>query len=307
MYSHPMEINYTSHKSILKISLGFFISQFESFEFSRNSSASNPPLAASLFKLPFIDVIYLGQDYIALKLREDELWNTLREEQVVTLITAHLTAPESILKPTLRHPNKKVPISVYTENTQNALVLKFVCSIKLTLQSEEYLSVSETESAPIARELFGFDAVKHVFINANYIAVTKTNQTDWMMASLGLREFIRHYLMRQKPVIINHSDAIPGTVVSKSTEDSLDEISKKVITVINGDFQTALRQDGGAIKFHSFDSKSKTLTVVAQGACRYSPAVRDSIKEGLAPRLEEALPDAISHIELLSPRKKQSS
>lgn len=298
MYSHPLKINYTSHKSILKISLGFFISQFESFEFSRGSSASNSPLTASLFKLPFIDVIYLGQDYIALKLREDELWNTLREEQVVTLITAHLADKERILNPNLRRPDKKIPISVYTENTQNALVLKFVCSIKLTLQSEEYLDVSETESAPIARELFGFDAVKHVFINDNYISVTETNQTDWMMASLELREFIRHYLMRQKPVIINHSDAIPGTVVSKSTEDSLDEISKKIITIINDDFQTALRQDGGAIKFHSYDSKSRTVTVVAQGACLYSPAVRDSIKEGLAPRLKEALPDAISSIEL---------
>src|SRR5699024_4679047 len=132
----------------------------------------------------------------------------------------------------------------------------------------------------------------------NYISITRTQQTDWMMASIELREFIRQYLMQQNPIITNHRSFIPGTVIDKSAENSLDTTSKAIISIINGEFQTALREDGGAIKFHSYKASNATLTVVAQGACRYSPAVRDSIKEGLKPRLDDALPKAVSQIEI---------
>src|SRR5699024_3885199 len=97
MYSHHLKINYTDHKSILKISLGFFISQFESFTFTRDSEAINSPLVKVLFDFPSIKTIYIGQDYIALSLQDDYQWHTALEEQVLPLIKSHLINPESVL------------------------------------------------------------------------------------------------------------------------------------------------------------------------------------------------------------------
>ena len=71
----------------------------------------------------------------------------------------------------------EVPYTIYIEATPNPSSMKFVANkilIKEKGASAEYKSISETQTAPIAKQLFQFPFVKTVFIASNFITVTKS-------------------------------------------------------------------------------------------------------------------------------------
>ena len=76
----------------------------------------------------------------------------------------------------------EIPYTIYIEATPNPASMKFVANkilIKEKGATAEYKNSSETQTAPIAKQLFQFPFVKTVFIAANYITVTK-NFAFWM-------------------------------------------------------------------------------------------------------------------------------
>ena len=76
----------------------------------------------------------------------------------------------------------------------------------------EFKNKSETVFAPLSNELFNFPFVKEVFMNTNYISITKKNNYNWQEFSNELREFIRNYIENNKTIIpttaINSHDKI---------------------------------------------------------------------------------------------------
>ena len=86
---------------------------------------------------------------------------------------------------------KKVPVTVYAESTPNPSVIKFVANKKLVTATFEFISIDDAKTSPLATELFHFPYVKSVFIDENYISITKYEVADWNDITMELREFIR--------------------------------------------------------------------------------------------------------------------
>ena len=90
-----------------------------------------------------------------------------------------------------------IPYTIYIESTPNPSSMKFVVNKSLITEkgaTAEYKSISETQTAPIAKQLFQFPFVKTVFISTNYITITKTDAVEWNDISLELRVFLTEYL-----------------------------------------------------------------------------------------------------------------
>ena len=71
----------------------------------------------------------------------------------------------------------KIPVTIYAEMTPNPATMKFVADKYLLdpSSSAEFESQQDTKGfSPMADELFNFPFVKSVFINSNFVSVTKS-------------------------------------------------------------------------------------------------------------------------------------
>ncbi len=99
-----------------------------------------------------------------------------------------------------------VPYIIYAEETPNPSSIKFVANKLLLVSgaSAEYVSAAETTDAPIAQKLFQFPFVKRVFIQSNYVTITKQDHLEWEEIRDELRVFITNYLNEGNAVFTNY-------------------------------------------------------------------------------------------------------
>ena len=91
-------------------------------------------------------------------------------------------------------------VSIYTEMTPNPETMKFVAN-KL-LYPGKSIDIAEESLAfasPLAKELFKFPYIKEIFIDENYISVTKYEINNWDEITLELRTFIKQYIEKWLP------------------------------------------------------------------------------------------------------------
>jgi Fe-S cluster biogenesis protein NfuA len=198
--------------------------------------------------------------------------------------------------------SKKVPVTVYAESTPNPSVMKFVANKKLVTALFEFTSIDEAKLSPLATELFHFPFVKNVFLDENYISITKYDIAEWQDITVQLREFIRNYIEQGKDVVL------PGAAESlqKSTKqvdtyfESLDDTSKEIINILEEYVKPAVASDGGNIQFISYDAITKKVSVLLQGACSGCPSSTYTLKSGIENMLKEMLKDKVASVEAIN-------
>lgn len=187
--------------------------------------------------------------------------------------------------------SKKQPITVYGETTPNPAALKFVVSRMLTKTPVEYKNIDQTSSSPLAQELFKFPYVKEVFIDENYVSVTKYEINDWQEITLELRTFIKQFIENGGTVIDESllDIALKDEKVKDANFDSLDETSQKIINILEEYVKPAVAADGGNIVFDSYDDQTDTVKVMMQGACNGCPSSTFTLKSGIENMLKSML------------------
>ena len=192
-------IKETQNPTILKFEFPDFITQNENYEFKNIDETKNSPLAQQLFYLPFVKTVYISGNFIAIERFSIVEWEDVKDavaEQIEKFVNdggTILTVDEN--------KSKKQPITVYGETTPNPAALKFVVSRMLTKTPVEYKNIDQTSSSPLAQELFKFPYVKEVFIDENYVSVTKYEINDWQEITLELRTFIKQFIENGGTVI----------------------------------------------------------------------------------------------------------
>ena len=289
----------TSNSAILKFETSEFLTNYESFEYNNIDEAQNSPLAQELFHLPFVKKIYISGNFVAIERYSIVEWNDVQDE-VASQIQNYLNNDGVIISETLEP--KKNPVTIYAESTPNPEVIKFVANKKLVNSIYEYTSIDEANSSPLASELFHFPFVKSVFIDQNYVSITKHNVAEWNDITMELREFIRSFLENGKEII---SDKASKTIEQKQEEldrkfEDLDDVSKEIINILEEYVKPAVASDGGNIEFKSYDKKSKVVKVILQGACSGCPSSTITLKNGIENMLKEMLKDKISTVEAIN-------
>ncbi len=279
----------TKNPAIVKFQFDTFITKGKNFEFKNIDETKPSPLAQKLFYFPFVKTIYISQNFIAIEKFSIVEWDDVKKE-VAEKIIHFIEDGGQILTD---EANKKMPISIYAETTPNPAVLKFVANKKLTPQPVECKNIEEAIAAPIATELFNFPFVKEVFIDDNYIAITKYNIVEWETITLEIRTFIKEYLEEQKPII--NTEKLKQQTTNKSIDNDvfkkLDITSQQIINLLEEYVKPAVASDGGNIKFESYNPKSNEVYVILQGACSGCPSSTFTLKNGIENLLREFLKD----------------
>ncbi|AOC94067.1 MULTISPECIES: NifU family protein [Flavobacterium] len=293
-------IKETQNPTILKFEFEDFITQNQNFEFKNIDEAQASPLAQQLFYLPFVKTVYISGNFIAIERYSIVDWDDVKDA-VAEQISAFVDKGGVIIKIDETKP-KKQPITVYGETTPNPSALKFVVSRMLTRNAVEYKNIDQTASSPLAQELFKFPYVKEIFIDENYISVTKYEINNWDEITLELRTFIKQFIENGGTVLDESLIETKAKTEAKKDEafDKLDVTSQQIINILEEYVKPAVAADGGNIAFESYNEDDKTVKVLLQGACSGCPSSTFTLKSGIENMLKSMLNDEAIKVEAVN-------
>ena len=285
----------TNNPNIMKFETNHFISPDKNYEFQNIDQAKESPLAQQLFHLPFVKTVYVSSNFIGIEKYDIVGWEDIKDSLAQQLVEYLNTgAPVVALDP------NKVPqaVTIYAESTPNPSVMKYVANKLIVPALFEFKNIDEAKDAPLAKELFLMPFVKEVFMDQNYISVTKYDVAEWEEINHELREKIRNFLMTGQ-------EAVGANTVQKEKEkapttllhtENLDDTSKQIVDILEEYVKPAVASDGGNIMFDSYDEGSKTVNVILQGACSGCPSSTFTLKNGIENMLKNMMGDKIAQV-----------
>ncbi|MCV6629661.1 MAG: NifU family protein [Flavobacteriaceae bacterium] len=293
----PFKINIakTNNPSILKFEANQTLIADGNLEFNNIDEAKESPLAQQLFFLPFVKAVYISANFIGIAKYDIVEWDEV-SEAVAEQLENNLNDGMPIF--TGNTDTKKIPINIYAESTPNPAVMKFVANKKLIHSSIEFKNIDETNHAPLAKALFHFPFVKEIFLDENYISITKYEMAEWQDIVMEIRDFIRNYLAEDKTILSKESFEQVTAKASPETHKApeLDSISQQIIALLDEHIKPAVASDGGNIQFQHYDKDNKIVHVVLQGACSGCPSSTFTLKNGIEQLLKSMIPEAVNEV-----------
>lgn len=294
-----ISIKPTQNPAILKFEFPDFIAQHRNFEFKNIDDTKNSPLAKQLFYLPFVKTVYISGNFIAIERYSIVEWEDV-QDAVAEQIENFVVSGGQILTEDATSIQKQ-PVTVYGETTPNPATLKFVVNKRITQTPVEFKTIDDTKPSPLAKELFHFPFVKEIYMDENYISVSKYESYEWDAITLELRGFIKNYIENGGPVL--DESMIEAPKAEKQTIanfDHLDTTSQQIINILEEYVKPAVAADGGNILFDSYDEADKRVKVVLQGACNGCPSSTFTLKSGIENMLKDMLNDEHIKVEAVN-------
>ena len=181
--------------------------------------------------------------------------------------------------------------SIYAESTPNPGVMKFVANRMLADKSIEITKAEQAKDISVAKALFNFPFVKSLYISSNFISISKTDNVEWDMIAMQLRNFITDFLNEEG--LKNYTENITEeeiikkevTIEKNSTKIEFTNKEKAIIDLLNEYIKPAVEADGGAITFNSYIGD--VVTVNLKGACSGCPSATSTLKGGIESLLNQ--------------------
>ncbi|WP_339838767.1 NifU family protein [uncultured Maribacter sp.] len=302
MKEYSITVVKTNNPNILKFETNHLLVQRKNYEYKNIDEAKDSPLAQQLFYLPFIKTVYISGDFIGLERYDIVKWEDVKDE-VAQQLVEYLNAGEPIVLE--EDLDKPIPVTVYAEVTPNPSTMKFVASKKIVGSAYEFKNLDEAIDSKLATALFQFPFVKQVFIDENYVSVSKYEVAEWDDINVELREVIRNFIADGKEIVADNAKSI-GTeaqvseTVSSENTIALDETSQEIVDILEEYVKPAVASDGGNIMFKSYDKESKTVNVILQGACSGCPSSTFTLKNGIETMLKNMMGDKVNEVVALN-------
>ena len=259
--------------------------------------AADAPLVRQLFFLPFVKKVTLENSTLILERFDILEWEEVIHE-VAEQIEDYLNKGGEILNEIKQVA--KVPVTVYAESTPNPSAMKFVANKKISDQAVSFENIETAKDAPLVKELFNFPFVKEVFIDENYISISKLETTTWEEVVMEIRAFIKSYLEEEKTIL---GPSFILTAQNSNTINSnqpLNDTEQEIVKILDEYVKPAVASDGGNIIFDSYEDTCKRVKVILQGACSGCPSSTFTLKNGIENILKEMLPGKVEMVEAVN-------
>jgi Fe-S cluster biogenesis protein NfuA len=288
MKKHTIKFKETSREEELEFYSNIFLSE-KRIEFKKIEETNEFPLIQQIFYLPFIKQVTLNKHSVYIEKLNILKWEDVQEE-LCSQLEDFLNKGGLVSKNEIQ---KVSPVSVYAESTPNPNAMKFVANKKIVDNVYEFKSIDETEDSPLAKSLFGFDFIKEVFFDFNFVSLIQKPGNNWDKNVMDVREFIRSFIQDGNTIV--YEDRIKNKIKTKSNIE-FDDISKEIIKIIDENIKPAVASDGGNIMFESYDTNTQKVNVILQGACSGCPSSTVTLKSGIETMLKDMLPGKISEV-----------
>ena len=144
----------------------------------------------------------------------------------------------------------------------------------------------------MALALYDLPYVRGVYINNNFVTVTKEINYNWDDIMLRIKDFIKKYV-ESEAVVINdgYAEAMEKQAkIEQETpyEGDEAELVKKIVNIIDTYVKPAVGLDGGNIEFKKYEDG--VAYVIMQGSCSGCPSSTLTLKAGIEGMLKRMVP-----------------
>eukprot|EP01083_Nonionella_stella_P011573 32838_1 len=186
---------------------------------------------------------------------------------------------------------------IQTAQTPNPHSLKFKPVGKSFLDSgtENFVNFQSTKRSPLARKLFLIRGVKVVFLSSDYVAISIEEGMKWAEMKPSIFAAIMDFFDSGEPVMMEATEE--ETDETEVNEDD-DEVVAMIKELINSRIRPAVQDDGGDIRYHSFEEG--IVKIEMQGSCVGCPSSSVTLKHGIENMLMHYIPEVKSVEEIAS-------
>jgi Fe-S cluster biogenesis protein NfuA len=180
---------------------------------------------------------------------------------------------------------------IQTEPTPNPASLKFLPGRVVMAAGTANFTDAESAASvsPLAERLFAVEQVKGVFLGADFITVTKDDDSDWYQLKPMILAAIMEHFTAGHPVVLKAG--ADGALMAAREEDDEDEVVSQIKELIETRVRPAVAQDGGDIVFHNYEDGVVYLHM--QGSCSGCPSSTATLKAGIENMLRHYIPEVV--------------
>jgi Fe-S cluster biogenesis protein NfuA len=176
---------------------------------------------------------------------------------------------------------------IQTEQTPNPATLKFLPGRPvMTSGTANFTSKEAARISPLAERLFSLPEVTGVFLAADFVTVSKTDEGDWYLLKPAILAAIMEHFTAGRPMLL--ADPTEGAT---ETDEEDDEIVIQIKELLDTRVRPAVAQDGGDITFHDFEDGVVYLHM--QGSCSGCPSSTATLKAGIENMLRHYIPEVV--------------
>ena len=185
---------------------------------------------------------------------------------------------------------------IQTEETPNPESLKFIPG-RIVLDVDEggevgngfYATRSDKEEiarSPLAKQLFAVDGVKSVYLGNDFVTVTKFAENQWMHVKTRVFSALMDFYQSNQPAVSKVAVVTDTTIF-----DDDDEVVAMIKELLESRIRPAVQEDGGDIRYVSFEPESGLVTVKLAGSCVGCPSSSVTLKNGVENMLMHYIPE----------------
>ena len=170
---------------------------------------------------------------------------------------------------------------VQTEITPNPNSLKFIPGKAVSNAGSFEITKKDEIKNQLVKDILSVNGVEGIFLGKDFISVNKYDEISWEEIKHIIISFINEFYSSGKNFVIDKN--------LNEQSESLDEIEKKIVQLLDEKIRPAVAKDGGDIKFKEF--KDGIVKVQLQGSCSGCPSSTMTLKRGVENLLCHYLPE----------------
>tara|TARA_B100000965_G_scaffold366401_1_gene351567 strand:+ start:729 stop:1271 length:543 start_codon:yes stop_codon:yes gene_type:complete len=161
---------------------------------------------------------------------------------------------------------------VQTQITPNPNSLKFLPDKEVSKIGPLEIKDKNESDNELIRNILSINGVTGVFLGEDFLSVNKKDNIDWENLKHIIISFINDYYSTGKSFVVDEFK-------KQNNLNTVSEIEKKIINILETKIRPAVARDGGDIKFKEF--KNGVVTVELQGSCSGCPSSKMTLKQGV--------------------------
>jgi Fe-S cluster biogenesis protein NfuA len=178
---------------------------------------------------------------------------------------------------------------IETESTPNPATLKFLPGRDvMDTGTADFASSASAGRSPLATTLFRLEGVGRVFLGADFVTITRTDEVSWQALKPRVLGAIMDHFVAGLPVIDGAEDDLMEEDVDPADQEVVEQIKELLDTRV----RPAVAGDGGDIVFRGF--RDGVVRLHMQGACSGCPSSTATLKHGIENMLKHYVPEVVS-------------
>lgn len=180
---------------------------------------------------------------------------------------------------------------IETEATPNPATLKFLPGVDVmgARGTADFTGPEDAAArSPLAARIFALGDVARVFLGADFITVTKSDETGWQTLRPRVLGAVMEHFTAGLPVL----EGLEAEAEVEDVDPADIEIAVQIKELLDTRVRPAVAADGGDIVFRGY--RDGIVRLRMQGACSGCPSSRATLKHGVENMLRHYVPEVVA-------------